>query len=174
MDPITFGPGELTFLAATGFFGIYVAAHLATAFLSGRFDTIAPREHTRRVRVAHRIALLHLARAAWFAVLFAVAAATVVAVTPELPLLEVSVVYGGTIGVVFSLMQANDWLRAARGVARSAAQLRELAVHAGMVVDAHLVTVRVPQHILDRVTAGDRLTADEAAQILPTLKEAPQ
>lgn len=157
----------MTVAIATAYFVAFIVLHIAVALLSRRLDATPPRRSIARVRLARQIGLLLIGKAVWFAVLFGVAAATVVAATPALPLIEVILVYGGIIGIVTSLMQAADWFTTARGIRTAAAAVDALTIGAGgLVEERELVSVRLPRDVLDRLRRDGQL--EEADVVLTT------
>lgn len=164
-----FGNGEITFLIATAYFAVFVAAHALTIVLARHYEHTPPRDADTRVRTARHLGTLHAFRAGWFAVLFTIAGITVIAATPKLPLLEVITVYGGLIGVFVSLMQATDWFRAAARAVRAREALAALTVDSGEITD--LVTVQISARTLGRLRSGEALTAAEFEAIRTEPKE---
>ncbi len=158
-----FGTGEITFLVASTYFAVFIALHVLVVVIARRFASTPPREADRRARAAGQIGALQAAKAGWFAVLFTVAATTVVEATPKLPLLEVITVYGGMIGVVASLAQAVEWSRVRARVRASHRALQAMTVLGDQVDE--LVTIQLPRTILDRLRDGGVLQPDELATI---------
>lgn len=159
-----FANGEITFLAATAYFAAFVAGHVLTVMLTRRFETTPPRDVVTRVKAAQRIGSLHMFKAVWFAALFTVAGITIVQATPKLPLIEVVTVYGGLIGILASIAQSAEWYRIASRAAAAHRALRHLTVHGGG-VDT-LVSIQLPQSVLDRIAAGEPLSRPERTSII--------
>lgn len=158
-----FDSGEVTFFLASVYFAVFIAVHVLVIVIGRRLETTPPREGSARARAATQIACLQTAKAGWFAVLFTVAAITVVDATPKLPLLEVITVYGGLIGVLISVAQAVDWFRVSARTRAAHRELRRLTVHEGEV--AELVTVQMPRSVLDRLLDGGCLSTADLATI---------
>lgn len=153
-------PGDAVALLATAYFLAFGALLIATGVAARRHENAPPRDAERRVRLAYIVSALHLGRALWFAVLFVIASATVVAVSPKIPLLDIIVVYGGLIALLHAASSATEWFLTARKTRAAARRLAQIVV-AGTEIYDDLVEIRVSRDTLARLTAGDRLTGDE-------------
>lgn len=150
---------------AAGFFTIYAGALASTFYLAGRFQKTRPRDATLRIRIATTTAILCVIQSVWFCAFLVIAASIVIAATPNLPMIEVFLVYGCIIGVIANAATASSWFQHAQAARAARRKQLGVALAGGEVIQSELVPVLLPRHILDRLRDGTPLTGEDAATI---------